>query len=628
MARRAAAPAATHEPDAEASLHARPIVLIPLDQLYLHPLNARREPPAADIAALADSIRTLGLLQNLSGFADHQIRFRNGHDATNADHIGIVAGGRRLRALQLLAQSGEWPDPVPVRIARDLDTARRWAGAENEAREALSVADEITAYAQMQMTGATIPEVAIAFARTERHVAQRLALAGLPQPALDALRAGKITIDIARLLTRVTNPNECAALLQACLDGKITASWQLRDKIETDTAPATCTEARYLGLDAIAAAGLAITTDLFADQTLIHGHDQLRNLARAKALAELEQVRSDEGWAWATLADDLPYCERRRVDGEVPTLPDGDADRLNELAELDVADVLDEAGQREYEALMDRLEPVFTDEQRATCGIIGSINPNGLHIVRAFFRIADAPATGNDDDTTETRLAAPEAAFPQNLRDDLRAIRLICIQDALRRAPGLCQRLLALQLAGLAPRWEEPFSFTPHHSQPHPVATPPTKTDGLAIPKVLAAPTDRIEPDLTFLQTSDFNIETQVATGLARAFCRTTGPLVDAIHAASPVSPRTLWHPTVSGFLGRVSAGYLDSLYRDLIPDDGTRHAAFAAMTKKQKAAELDNLFNGHQLREAYGLTRAEGDRLDAWLPEDLRFANPEPATA
>lgn len=68
------------QPAADAAVtYASTMRLIALSDLYLHPLNPRREPPETEIEALAASIAAVGLLQNLSGLADHQIKFRPGH---------------------------------------------------------------------------------------------------------------------------------------------------------------------------------------------------------------------------------------------------------------------------------------------------------------------------------------------------------------------------------------------------------------------------------------------------------------------------------------------------------------------------------------------------------------------
>ena len=101
----------------------------PLAKLVLSPMNPRQNVPAAEVEELAESIWTAGLIQNLAGIMDG----KGGAE--------IVAGGRRLRALQLLAERHpdlaqvrpELANP-PVRIAPDDSTAQAWAVAENAAR--------------------------------------------------------------------------------------------------------------------------------------------------------------------------------------------------------------------------------------------------------------------------------------------------------------------------------------------------------------------------------------------------------------------------------------------------------------------------------------------------------------
>ena len=64
-------------------------VPVPLADLYLSPLNPRQEHDADGLKALAESLVSIGLMQNLAGLRDPEGR------------VGIVAGGRRLAALPL-----------------------------------------------------------------------------------------------------------------------------------------------------------------------------------------------------------------------------------------------------------------------------------------------------------------------------------------------------------------------------------------------------------------------------------------------------------------------------------------------------------------------------------------------
>ena len=93
----------------------------PLSKLTLSGMNPRQNVPAAEVEELAESIWTAGLIQNLAGI-------ENGKGG-----VEIVAGGRRLRALQLLAErhpelAQERPELAnpPVRIAPDESTAQAW----------------------------------------------------------------------------------------------------------------------------------------------------------------------------------------------------------------------------------------------------------------------------------------------------------------------------------------------------------------------------------------------------------------------------------------------------------------------------------------------------------------------
>ena len=175
--------------------------MIPLGDLTLSPPNARQMVDQAEVETMATSIATAGLLQNLVGFKD------------DTGSVGIVGGGKRLRALQLLAAQGLMPgnsmlsiNPVPVIVTEDPHIAVAWAGTENTARSALGPADEITAYAALRALESSADMIARTFAVPPAHVARRLALANLPGAVIAALRDGKITIEVARALTLPPHP--------------------------------------------------------------------------------------------------------------------------------------------------------------------------------------------------------------------------------------------------------------------------------------------------------------------------------------------------------------------------------------------------------------------------------------
>ena len=84
----------------EAAAPSQNMLLVPLSQLRPSKRNVRKT-PRMSIPELAASIQRVGLLQNLIIIA-----------AADGEHYEVVAGGRRLAALKLLAKkhriSKEW----------------------------------------------------------------------------------------------------------------------------------------------------------------------------------------------------------------------------------------------------------------------------------------------------------------------------------------------------------------------------------------------------------------------------------------------------------------------------------------------------------------------------------------
>lgn len=115
------------------TITAAAIQYVPLADLYLSDLNPRQDADPEGIDLLADSIVMIGLIQNFSGLMDAEGR------------VGIVAGGRRLRAIARAierdpAVTARHPElaAIPVRLAPDAAIACAWASVENAAREDLT----------------------------------------------------------------------------------------------------------------------------------------------------------------------------------------------------------------------------------------------------------------------------------------------------------------------------------------------------------------------------------------------------------------------------------------------------------------------------------------------------------
>lgn len=164
---------------------------LPLNQLKLSTLNVRKK-NADGVDDLLPSIRRLGILQPLL------VR-------PNCEGFEIVAGQRRYRAASLLAEEGI-TDPLPVIVMDGGDDAAAIEASlvENIARLPMDEIDQYKAFAALRGEGLDAADIAARFGVTERLVNQRLAVAGIIDPILNAYRREEINADTLRILTMAT----------------------------------------------------------------------------------------------------------------------------------------------------------------------------------------------------------------------------------------------------------------------------------------------------------------------------------------------------------------------------------------------------------------------------------------
>lgn len=596
------------------------------DTLYLHPLNTRSEPPDMEIAALADSIAAQGLLQNLNGY----------DDPARPGAVGIVAGGRRLRAVQLLHADARWPAdrPVPVQVTTDQARAAMWAGTENEARTPQHPADEVRAYRNLRGRGHDARSIALTFAVSVRHVEGRLALADLPEAVLSALRQGRVTLDQARALTLAQGRDNGAEVIDAVLAAPSRWNeWSIKNALMQETIPATDPRAAFVGITAYVAAGGSVTADLFGPEAYLHDANLLDRLFAEKAEAETECLRATAGWQWAEFAPTEAWAiaDKRglhTLHRTTPVLPEGDTARLRALREGAEARTLTDADLPEWDAIEARTQPFWTDADHACGGILTWVRDGSLQIYAAYrVPVAAQADAGSDADGSVTRRAVAPAKPPESLRADMAAIRLLAVQTAILPDRDLLLDLLAWQLGGEIAPYEAPLGLSVMAP-----ANTPERTEGLNAQTALlnakrpharrgGAPGDFA----AFRALPEADRDRALRLGLARLFrSDRLAPTFAASHAASV---RAIWTPTAAGYLARLAAPALDAIWAELVPTDhASRHThdvPFGGLKKAQKATRLDALFNDLSVRESLGLSREANARIDAWLPPEMMFDAP-----
>lgn len=604
------------------------ITFHPLETLFLSPLNPRQDVSDEEIAALAASIQTCGMIQNLAGLE-------------TSEGVAIVAGGRRLRALQLLAKEDLAPDFIPVRLAQNEAEARAIAMAENTARADLDPADEITAYGRMEAAGASLTAIASAFAVTEAHVRRRLKLANLPRQVLAALKARKISLDQAAVFTLC----EDADLVDEALEFAITSNWtahSLTNHFTKHAASSTDRRAVFVGLEAYQAAGGVITEDLFSSKVYLQDTALLARLFADKLAAIAADLQAS-GWKWAefTMESYVDYnttagmSQIRAIRGVLSEAEAEEYDALAEQAEID--DDLTDAQQARFDELEALCAPAFSDAQMAQAGGFICVNHAGdLRFDAGYIRPEDRKEateagilTGHQAyrETDETSAAKVEEKSPYSaaLIADMKAARLASIQGALLAKPELALDLLAYTLDLIT---GHPSAALDIRSGSPSII--PSVTDGFALDprldpeNIRRYDTPTADGFIAYQEAGKKARNAALTAAIARSLnygCSNTGrasTLFDHIEDETKASIRQVWTPNAANFFGRVSGPYLESLLSDLLGVEANddRLKSFAKMKKKEKAITMENLFADDTTQKLYALTPEQIARLKTWVPD------------
>ena len=462
-------------------MHDSAIRSIPLDRLERSSANVRKT--AAGEAAFAElkaSIAAHGLLENLV------VR----SIGSGAERFAVIAGARRLAALNDLAREGNVPGdhPVPCRVIENGAADGELSLAENVVRVAMHPADQVEAFGALALAGATVADIAARFGVSERIVEQRLRLGHAAPELLDAYREDKIDLATLKAFTvTADHARQLAVWEQVSEQGYRPSDWQIRRMLTADRVPAGAALARYVGIDAYEAAGGVVLRDLFADEhengVWLEDPALLMQLARDRL-----QVAADElatRWKWAEARVDVNWPDLARF-GRVhpnqaqPTDEEkAEIERLqsrhDELVNMDDDAWTEELG-NEGEAIETRLEEIeaavkaratYKPEDIAIAGCIATVGNDGtLQLLQGLVRPEDMPAkdTGDDDaDAAGEQHAGSGPAMPParpdreaearkeagvgiGLADDLRAIRTVLVKAHLADDFGAAFDLMLFQM--------------------------------------------------------------------------------------------------------------------------------------------------------------------------------------
>ncbi|MBC0884979.1 ParB/RepB/Spo0J family partition protein [Escherichia coli] len=425
-------------------------VSVPLDSLIKSPLNVRTVPYSAEsVSELADSIKGVGLLQNLVVHA------------LPGDRYGVAAGGRRLAALNMLAERDIIPADWPVRvkiIPQELATAASMT--ENGHRRDMHPAEQIAGFRAMAQEGKTPAHIGDLLGYSPRHVQRMLKLADLAPVILDALAEDRITTEHCQALALENDTARQVQVFEAACQsgwgGKPEVQTIRRLVTESEVAVAGNSKFRFVGADAFSPDELR--TDLFSDD----GDGYVDRVALDAALLEklqavAEHLREAEGWEWCAGRME-PVGECREDAGTYRCLPEPEAvlteaedERLNELMtrydalenQCEESDLLE--AEMKLMRCMAKVR-AWTPEIRAGSGVVVSWRYGNVCVQRGVQLRSEDDATDDADRTEQVQEKASVEEISLPLLTKMSSERTLAVQAALMQQPDKSLTLLAWTL--------------------------------------------------------------------------------------------------------------------------------------------------------------------------------------
>ncbi len=443
-------PAKTQETVLSALLAQTEEVSVPLASLIKSPLNVRTVPYSAEsVSELAESIKGVGLLQNLVVHA------------LPGDPYGVAAGGRRLAALNMLAERGIIPADWPVRvkvIPQELATAASMT--ENGQRRDMHPAEQIAGFRAMAQEGKTPAQIGDLLGYSPRHVQRMLKLADLAPVILDALAEDRITTEHCQALALENDTERQVQVFEAACQsgwgGKPEVQTIRRLVTESEVAVAGNSKFRFVGADAFSPDELR--TDLFSDDA--GGYVDCVALDAAlleKLQAVAEHLREAEGWEWcAGRMEPVGFCSEDA--GTYHYLPEPEAvlteaeeERLNELMtrydalenQCEESDLLE--AEMKLMRCMAKVR-AWTPEMRAGSGVVVSWRYGNVCVQRGVQLRSEDDAADDADRTEQVQEKASVEEISLPLLTKMSSERTLAVQAALMQQPDKSLTLLAWTL--------------------------------------------------------------------------------------------------------------------------------------------------------------------------------------
>lgn len=289
------------------------IIHVQRHKLVRSKMNVRKK--GANVQELAALIRSQGLLQNLIGFAQRT-------DGMETGIVEVVAGGRRMDAIDLLIDGGDLPGDydIPVLLVTE-EEAIDISLAENSGREAMHPADVFDAMLAMSLRGREPADIGFAFGLDAMTVKRRLKLAKVSPRLLNLYRDDKAGFEQMAALALVDDHEKQEQAWDGLPEYNRSAAALRRTLTQQQVSAESDPVARYVGLKAYEKAGGVVLRDLFSEKNAGYLQDpaMLDRMASAKLAKEVAKIEKEGGHAWVEARVRISHDELNEY-GKVQTI--------------------------------------------------------------------------------------------------------------------------------------------------------------------------------------------------------------------------------------------------------------------------------------------------------------------
>jgi len=606
------------------------ITAIELNKLVISPENVRvLSASKARDKELISGIRASGLLQNL-------VVVQN-----SSDQFEVIAGGRRLAALQSLAKEGVFTDDYPVsclvKDRADVDVTQI-SLQENVQREAMHPADQFVAFAKMLSEGSSVVDVSESFGVSKKIVEQRLALGRVHKKLMGYYRKGDLNLDCMMAFTVTDDTERQVACYKELSKGNIwprsIKSWLLGESITTAGGIGA-----FVGRAAYVKAGGAVSSDLFEETVYLLNVELVEELAETKLGKEADKLIKACGWSWVEVALNPDTGGLVQLQPQLCGVPKKMAEKIERMqAELSALNDLGceqdwpEDIDQKYDALAEEIEKAenardekylrFSKEQQSYSGCIVTFSRSGeLSVLEGLARKEDVPQSkpATNGDATCTESDEQEAkGISQALRDDLRAYRQQIVQANLLTDPAAATDVLHYSMACqvLGDRYDSGAMVNVQFSRVESTTSRSDTDLGRAFDELCSAERglntewlaieDRGERFIAYRalsQKDKTSLLVYCVSVLLSVDNKGRNLAMESLISGLEIPFSDYWRPTEDNYLKRISVAQLENIFSDV-----TQHDYCDAHNDRTKGAVIVNVLEALSCHEA-GKT---------WLPEQF----------